>query len=261
MQKIASLSCFAVCSFPLFAQGEALVWSENFDSPLDPSIWRIVEGNGCPSICGYGNNELQTYTSDQRNLRVENGKLVIEAHKDTIYSSAKITTQNLPGWTYGKISVRAKLPSGVGTWPAIWMLPDNNTYGSWPKSGEIDIMEHVGFNEGHVHGTIHTEAYNHKIGTQKGGEILLPTATTSFHTYTVDWDAQSIRWYIDGKPYYQFEKHDGDTVDEWPFDDPFHLILNLAVGGDWGGKEGVDATSFPARFEIDWVKVWKKADD
>lgn len=247
-------------SMPAHSDDYRLVWSDDF-TEVDPTVWRIIEGDGCPAICGFGNNEQQTYTAAQRNLRVENGTLIIEAHKGVPYSSAKLTTQKMPGWTYGKISVRAKIPSGVGTWPAIWMLPDDNTFGAWPKSGEIDIMEHVGFNAGHIHGTVHTEAYNHKIGTQKGGEKQIPSANTTFHTYTIDWSDTEIRWFIDDKQYYQFEKQAEDTSAEWPFDQPFHLILNLAVGGDWGGKRGVDGTAFPARFEIDWVKVWQKAAD
>tara|TARA_R110002096_G_scaffold232712_4_gene422633 strand:- start:1478 stop:2278 length:801 start_codon:yes stop_codon:yes gene_type:complete len=263
MYKSILLISLAACSAPLSGAGTDtyhLVWSEEFNeiNSADSPAWTIVEGNGCPSACGFGNNERQTYTSEHKNLRTEGGALIIEAHKNETYTSAKITSQKLPGWTYGKISVRAKLPKGVGTWPAIWMLPDDSKHGSWPKSGEIDIMEHVGFNEGHVHGTVHTEAYNHKIGTQKGGDIFLPSATNTFHTYTITWTDQTIFWLIDGQQYFRFDKQASDTTAEWPFDNPFHLILNLAIGGDWGGIEGVDEKAFPARFEIDWVKVWQR---
>lgn len=236
-----------------------LVFSDEFESgaKIDRKKWYVVRGNGCPQLCGFGNNELQTYTSKKRNLRLENGKLIIEAHRRKGYSSAKITTEKLGGWQYGKIEVRAKLPKGIGTWPAIWMLPDENRYGGWPKSGEIDIMEHVGFREGYVHGTVHTEAFNHKIGTQRGHEIYLPSATNEFHTYAIEWSAENIRWFVDGEQYYRFNRMADDGSAEWPFDQPFHLILNLAVGGEWGGRHGIDKKAFPARFEIDWVRVYR----
>lgn len=247
---------------PVVADGEMmqLVWSDDFDGTgkIDRDKWTVVRGNGCPQLCGFGNNERQTYTGKKRNLRIEDGKLVIEAHKRKTYTSAKVTTQQFDGWKYGKISVRAKLPRGIGTWPAIWMLPDVNSYGNWPQSGEIDIMEHVGFREGVVHGTVHTEAYNHKINTQKGAEIKVPDAADAFHTYSIEWNEAHISWSIDGQQYYQFNKLEGDGSEEWPFDQPFHLILNLAVGGDWGGREGVDRNAFPTRFEIDWVKIWQQ---
>lgn len=233
-----------------------LVWSDDFDADaLDTSAWQIVEGDGCPELCGFGNHELQIYS--RYNLKLENGVLILEARKEESITSAKLTTQAMPGWKYGKISVRARLPKGVGTWPAIWMLPDNNSYGGWPSSGEIDIMEHVGYNPNHIHGTIHTAAFNHKIGTQQGGEIVLPTASERFHTYTIEWTAQDIRWLIDDQDYFVFQKPESSTIAQWPFDEPFHLILNLAIGGDWAGRMGVDEALFPARFEIDWVKVWQ----
>ncbi|WP_417456673.1 family 16 glycosylhydrolase [Kordiimonas sp.] len=253
-------SSAAFLSAPTLASEDmTLVWQDDFDGPLNKASWHIVEGNGCPDHCGFGNNELQTYTGDNSNLRTEGGMLVIEAHKaNEGFTSAKITTQPLGGWQYGKISMRAKLPSGVGTWPAFWMMPMSSTYGSWPKSGEIDIMEHVGYNQNHVHGTIHTEAYNHRIGAQKGGETLIETASDEFHTYSVEWDKNGMKWTIDGAEYYAFAREDGATSAEWPFDQPFYAILNFAVGGDWGGAKGVDESAFPARYEIDWVKVWQK---
>lgn len=237
----------------------SLVWSEEFekDGKPDADKWEVVRGDGCPGMCGFGNQEWQTYTDKKRNLRVEDGRLIIEAHKRKKYTSAKITTQKFSGWRYGKISVRAKLPTGIGTWPAIWMLPDENTYGTWPKSGEIDIMEHVGYRQGVVHGTVHTEAYNHKIGTQKGGEVVVADAAEAFHTYSVEWNENHILWSVDDTEYYQFNRLADDTFEEWPFDKPFHLILNLAVGGTWGGKYGVDEKAFPARLEIDWIRVWQ----
>ncbi|WP_262690523.1 glycoside hydrolase family 16 protein [Kordiimonas aestuarii] len=252
------LSTHGFMAAPTFADDMKLVWSDDFDgTALNTNAWHIVKGDGCPKNCYFGNNEKQTYTADEKNLRLEDGKLVIEARGGDKFTSAKITSKGIPGWTYGKIAMRAKLPSGVGTWPAFWMMPDEAKYGPWPKSGEIDIMEHVGFDQGHVHGTVHTEAYNHRINTQKGKDITVDTASSAFHTYTIEWDAGEIRWFIDSDQFFAFTRQDNDGHAEWPFDHPFHVILNLAVGGDWGGKEGIDEAAFPARYEIDWVKVWQ----
>ncbi len=237
-----------------------LVWADEFDAgkTSNSNSWVVIEGNGCPTLCGFGNEELQTYTAESQNLRIEDGKLIIEAHYDDTYTSAKITSQKMPGWQTGKIAMRARLPKGVGTWPAFWMLPDVDSFGAWPKSGEIDIMEHVGHREGYIHGTIHTEAYNHKIGTQKGGEIFVPNAASGFHDYSLEWTSNSLRWLVDGEKYFEIDRMQGDASPEWPFDQPFHIILNLAVGGFWGGEKGVVSEDFPARYEVDWVRVWQQ---
>lgn len=260
---LTAAGALAAMSTAAIAEGRyELVWSDEFDgTELDESVWHVVEGNGCPSNCGFGNNELQSYRGKDKNLRLEDGKLIIEARMGNKVTSAKITTENVPGWTYGRFAMRAKLPSGVGTWPAFWMMPKDARYGPWPKSGEIDIMEHVGYNQGQVHGTIHTEAFNHRIGTQKGDFMQVADASTAFHDYAVEWDMGEIRWYVDGREYFRIEKQSGDIHAEWPFDHPFYIILNLAVGGDWGGAKGVDKAAFPARFEVDWVRVWQKPAD
>lgn len=239
-----------------------LVFQDDFSGKaLDPKHWEIIHGNGCPALCGFGNQELQYYTGSADNLKIADGFLTLTARHqkqaDQAYTSAKITTKPTKGWQYGKISVRAKLPTGLGTWPAIWMLPQNNKYGGWPKSGEIDIMEHVGYDQGVVHGTVHTESFNHLKNTQKAGTISLPRAHEQFHTYTLEWTANRLTWLVDGKAYYQIDKKPSDTADEWPFDHPYHLIINLAVGGGWGGKKGVNPRDYPAQLVIDWVKVWQ----
>jgi beta-glucanase (GH16 family) len=137
------------------------------------------------------------------------------------------------------------------------MLPEENRFGGWPKNGEIDIMEHVGFDPGKVHGTVHTEAFNHMIGTQKAGQLMVSNFATEFHTYAVDWKEGQMDFYIDGQHYFTF-KNSGNGYQEWPFDQPFYLILNLAVGGNWGGKEGVDPDIWPQRMEVDYVRVYKQ---
>lgn len=234
-----------------------LLWSDEFDQPgrPNPSKWSFEVGDH-----GWGNNELQNYRADQlKNARVEGGVLIIEAHADATqpkgYSSAKLVSKGKGAWQYGYVEVRAKLPHGRGTWPAIWMLPEENRFGGWPKNGEIDIMEHVGYDPGRVHGTVHTEAFNHLLGTQKGGQVQVTDFAEAFHTYAVDWRADRMDFYLDGNLYFTF-KNTGGNYTEWPFDQPFYLILNVALGGNWGGKEGVDPAIWPQRMDVDYVRVY-----
>lgn len=242
---------------PLHAQ--KIIWSDEFETAglPDSNKWSYDTGDH-----GWGNNELQDYKkANLKNSRIENGILIIEAHSEAEskkgYSSARLVTKGKGSWKYAYIEVRAKLPEGRGTWPAIWMLPENNTYGGWPRSGEIDIMEHVGYDPAVVHGTVHTEAFNHSIGTEVGKQVIVPDFNSAFHTYAINWTAEKIDFFIDGKLYFTFENTDKSSA-EWPFDQPFHLLLNLAVGGNWGGKEGVDASIWPQRMEVDYVRVYDK---
>lgn len=233
------------------------VWSDEFDytGAPDPAKWGYDIGGS-----GWGNNELQYYTASTNNAHVANGKLTITAIKESIggmnYSSARIVTKNKGDWLYGRFEIRAKLPSGRGTWPAIWMLPTDWAYGGWPKSGEIDIMEHVGYDPNVVVQTIHTEAYNHTMGTQKGENKLVPTAMSEFHLYRLDWTPYAIRCYINNEKVFTFINQ-GLGSPTWPFDKRFHLLINLAIGGNWGGAQGVDDSIFPAVYEIDYVRVYK----
>jgi beta-glucanase (GH16 family) len=237
--------------------GKTLVWSDEFDSTglPDPNKWSYDVGGH-----GWGNNELQYYTSSRlENARVENGHLVIEARKESIgtnpYTSARLVTKGKGDWTYGRIDVRAKLPKGVGTWPAIWML-GSTTPLKWPDDGEIDIMEHVGYDQGVIHASVHCKKYYHSIGTQKTATITVPDCSEAYHVYSLEWDAESVNMLIDNKPYFNF-KNEHSGHDAWPFDKPFHLLLNIAVGGGWGGQKGVDATIFPQKMEIDYVRVYQ----
>lgn len=242
---------------------QRLVWVDEFgnNGAPDTTKWNFELGDDCPDLCGWGNNEAQYYTKDSKNVRVENGRLIIEARMDSFgvraYTSARLTTKTKGDWLYGRIEVKAKLPRGRGTWPAIWMLSTDWKYGGWPESGEIDIMEHVGFDPGIIHGTIHTESYNHVRNTQKGGEWKVDDAQDEFHIYAIDWTADKIEFFVDGKMYYAFSRSANDTFRQWPFDKQFHLILNLAVGGNWGGAKGIDDTIWPQRMEVDWVKVFQ----
>jgi beta-glucanase (GH16 family) len=243
-----------------------LVWSDEFDhSGLpDPRKWSYDVGGH-----GWGNQELQYYTEKRsENARVENGRLIIEArrerYKDRDYTSARLVTKGVGDWTYGRFEIRAKLPSGRGTWPAIWMLASKQFYGDayWPDNGEIDIMEHVGFDPDVVHASTHTKAYHHSIGTQKTATTRVPGARTVFHTYALEWTPQQIRVFVDGKQYFTClnERRTNPAADykQWPFDRPFHLLINLAVGGFWGGEKGVDESIWPRRLEIEYVRVYRQ---
>lgn len=237
-----------------------LVWSDEFNDNGIPNRerWNLYVGNGCPQNCGFGNHELQYYTDDSQNVKVENGLLVITAKKQTKedrnYTSAKITSKT--SFKYGRMEIRAKLPQGKGTWPALWMLPAESHYGGWPRSGEIDIMEHVGYNQNTVYGTVHTESFNHTKGTQLGDSLVVTTASSEFHEYAIEWREDRIEWFIDNEHYHTFN-NTGKNSDDWPFDRPFYLIFNIAVGGDWGGKYGVDDGIWPQSMEVDYVRVYE----
>ncbi|MCX2739991.1 glycoside hydrolase family 16 protein [Pontibacter anaerobius] len=233
------------------------VWADEFDytGKPDNSKWGYdIGGNG------WGNNELQYYTDKNSNASVADGILTITARKEQMegrsYTSARLVTKNKGDFKYGRFEIKAKLPTGRGTWPAIWMLPTDWAYGEWPKSGEIDIMEHVGYDQNTVHITVHTEAYNHGKGTQRGNSKVIETASTAFHLYRVDWTPYSIRGFIDDQKVFEFV-NDGKGYSTWPFDKRFHLLLNIAVGGNWGGSKGVDPDVYPQTMEVDYVRVYK----
>ena len=233
------------------------MWSDEFDysGKPDPAKWGYDLGGH-----GWGNNELQYYTDDIKNANVENGVLSINAIKEDInenhYSSARLVSKNKGDFLYGRVEVMAKLPTGVGTWPAIWMLPTDWKYGNWPKSGEIDIMEHVGYDQDRIHITVHTEAYNHTLGTQVGKNKVVSNVSTEFHKYRIDWTPEAILGFIDDVKLFEFDnEHNGSAT--WPFDQKFHLLFNIAVGGNWGGVEGVNENAFPTSMEIDYVRVYK----
>jgi len=235
-----------------------LVWSDEFnvDGVPDEEKWKIITGGD-----GFGNHELQYYKED--NVVVEDGLLIIEALKEDYsgreYTSAKLQSINEGNFKYGKVEVKAKLPYGTGTWPAIWMMPTANRYGGWPNSGEIDIMEHVGYDMNNVVGTVHTTTYNHTKGSQKGDSILLDDVSTEFHIYEMEWLPDKIHFKADGVTYFTFENkyRDCPSEDEWPFNMDFYLILNVAIGGDWGGAQGIDDEIFPQTMEIDYIRVYQ----
>ena len=252
-------------SYPEKNDKMTLVWSDEFDYSgiPDSDKWSYGVGNGCdmPCGCGWGNQESQYYTQqDTTNAYVSNGHLVITAKKQktkgAFYTSARLVSKGKGDWQYGRIEIRAKLPSGRGIWPAIWMLSTENKYKRWPHSGEIDIMEYVGYEPNKVFGTVHTKAFNGMYGTQKGGHILAEGCENEFHVYRIDWTPEEIKWYVDDRHYFTFE-NEGGGYEKWPFDQKFHLIMNVAVGGQWGGKYGIDNEIFPQKMEVDYVRVYQ----
>lgn len=233
-----------------------LVWSDEFESDGIPSAdnWGYDTGKH-----GWGNNELQDYTQSPENARVKDGMLSIRAVKTgEDWTSARLVSKNKRDFLYGRVEIRAKLPSGRGTWPAVWMLSTDWEYGGWPESGEIDIMEHVGFDQGVVHGTVHTKAYNHVIGTQVGSRIAVPDCSEEFHIYAIEWSGSKIDFFVDDQKYFTFENDNKGDFSTWPFNKRFHIILNIAIGGNWGGKEGIDPGMEEAEMKIDYVRVYSE---
>jgi beta-glucanase (GH16 family) len=251
---------------PLVRPAEAkLVWSDEFDRDGLPDAKRWAYDTG-RNKDGWYNDEKQYYAAARpENVRVEGGRLILTATTERLadkpdfggqdYASGKIFTKGLADWRYGFFEIRAKLPCGRGIWPAIWMLASDDSK-DWPAMGEIDIMEHVGWDNGRVHGTVHTGAYNHVAKTQKGSHVMRPDVCDTFHTYQLDWTADRILIGMDGRAHMRFENDGKGDHMTWPFGTPEYLILNVAVGG-WGGQKGIDPKAFPASMEIDYVRVWQ----
>lgn len=252
-------------------EGWELVWNDEFDGDaIDDQKWNKLLWRP-----GWVNNELQAYTDRDTNVFVQDGNLVIQALIEpgffgtdytgtsytADYTSGRLNTAGKGEWTYGRFDTRAKLPKGIGSWPAIWMLGSNISTVGWPHCGEIDIMEHVGFDEGNIHASIHTTDYNHVNGTQKSGQVIIPTATDSFHVYSLEWDSTYIRYLVDDEPYFFIYNDSNGDEDKWPFNKPQYIILNLAVGGDWGGAEGIDPSVFPMEMKVDYVRVFEKSEN
>ena len=260
MRSIATLALLAAT--PASAQvpaGYSLVWSDEFDraGQPDPAKW-IADTQF--NKTGWFNDERQYYAAGRpENARIEDGRLIITARRETLskardfggqqYTSARLITRGKAEWTYGYFEIRAKLPCGQGTWPAIWTLGN----GDWPDAGEIDIMEQVGAKPDELLGTIHNRGTAGTPGD--GSRIHYPGMCDAFHTYTLDWTPAALKIAVDGTPVHIYTKA-GKSAAGWPFDKPQYLILNLAVGGVLGGK--VDDTIFPRRFEVDYVRVYQR---
>jgi beta-glucanase (GH16 family) len=238
--------------------GWEIAWHDEFDgTELDLKNWTFdIGGNG------WGNQEWQTYTDRPENVRIENGMLVIEAREEDAtfsgrpYSSARIKTQGLQAWQYGRIEARMKLPYGQGIWPAFWMLGENFNQAGWPGAGEIDIMEHIGKEPDRIHGTVHAPGYyGGKEGTTTTFTIPTGSIKDDFHIYAIEWEENEIRWYFDDQQYFKLTPD--DVPDTWIFDHPFFIILNLAVGGRWPGYPD-KTTVFPQFLTVDYVRVYQR---
>lgn len=241
--------------------GYTLAWADEFNAgSLDAGAWTHQNGDGCPGICGWGNNELEYYTSRPENLFFQDGKLIIEARKENFsgknYTSSKILTQGKKTFKFGRIDMRARLPKGKGIWPAFWMLPQNNVYGGWPTSGEIDIMEMVGHEPNKTYGTVHYGPGPGSLQVNRGATLASGTLNDEFHVYSLEWKQDQLKWYLDGVLFSTVNKTDLVASATYPFNETFFLILNLAVGGNWPGSP--DATTvFPQWYIVDYIRVYQ----
>jgi len=268
---LAAQSAFTVTNSrydgPLRRPADArLVWQDEFSgTALDPAKWQYDTSRNKQ---GWFNGERQYYSAGT-NLRVARGLITIEARHEKLdparfpdwggqeYTSAKISSKGA-GWTYGFYEVRAKLPCARGTWPAIWMLPVDMK--KWPDDGEIDIMEQVGAEPNLIYASLHTKLFNHTIKTQRSAQKLVSTSCTAFHVYQLDWRPDSITIGVDGRGILRVLNDQPGGKGAWPFYAPFKMILNLAIGGDWAAAKGIDNAAMPQRMDVDYVRVWQKAE-
>lgn len=241
---------------------QSQIWSDEFniDGMPDPASWSYDLGDGCPKKCGWGNKELQYYKKASNNVFVKDGVLTIRAVREDVgnrnYSSARLITKNKVSLQYGCIEVKARLPHGVGTWPAIWLLPVNCESKKWLACGEIDIMEHVGFHPNQIYSAIHTQSFNFNLCTSKGGMLEVDNSKSEFNIYSLEWTEATITMKVNNEASLTFNKVPSATMKEWPFDQPFYLIMNITIGGGWGGMYGIEEC-FPQIMEIDYVRVYQ----
>ncbi|MEE4279130.1 MAG: family 16 glycosylhydrolase [Halieaceae bacterium] len=258
-------------------QGWDLVWGDEFSDPATlHDTWTAEEWQP-----GRVNGEAQAYTAQARNVRVEDGVLILEAHatgtEAPAFTSGRVHSWGQRAFRYGRLDIRARVPEGRGVWPALWLLPDDpyrhastcysdrrewpddDDCDAWPNSGEIDLMEHVGYETGLVHGTVHTRDFYARLGNQVQGTIVVPDLGVAFHTYSLVWAEGELAMYVDGVRYFAYFD-DGRGFGQWPFDHAFHIVMNLAVGGDWNAAYGpVESAVMPRRLEVDFVRLYRRA--
>lgn len=236
-----------------------LLWSDHFkvDGAPDSTIWNIDHAGH-----GFGNNENQFYTRDLKNAFVKDGILNIVARKEKYehrdYTSAKLTTYQKKSIHYGRVEVMAKIPQGAGTWPAIWFLGEQFHEIGWPICGEIDLMEHVGKNPKNIHFSLHSKSFNFHRHNQPTMVVYKEDIFDGFHEYAINWDENSISFELDKINVATFKKRENADVEEWPFNQPMYLILNLAIGGNWGGA--IDDSIFPVSLQIKYVNVYERSE-
>jgi len=274
----ATISGLMVRESAFSTRGWERVWAHEFTDPdaLYDS-WTAEEW-----AAGRVNAELQAYTKDPRNVRVEDGVLILEAHatgsRDPAYTSGRVHSWGHRAFRYGRLDIRARVPEGRGVWPALWLLPDDPyryatrcfsdkrewqgdaDCDAWPNSGEIDLMEHVGYEPGVVHGTVHSRDFYARLGNQVQGSVVVPDLGAAFHTYSLVWNEGELAMYIDGMRYFAYFD-DGEGAGQWPFDHAFHIVMNLAVGGDWSASYGpVEEDIMPRRLEVDFVRLYRRVE-
>ncbi len=265
MSKPAVIILIMMLSLPLHLYGQTWkkVWTEDFEGEvLNTDHWSYQYGTGeSEGLTGWGNYELQYYTDREENIFVEDGKLHIiakvEQYEGMDFTSARIRSKEKKDFKYGRFEIRAKLPEGQGIWPAIWMMPTESVYGPWPGSGEIDIMELVGHEPDVVHGTVHygtNQPYDHQF---TGGSYTLEEGKFSddFHVFTIEWSPERIRWFVDDEFFFMVTPNQISPY-RWPFDEYFHFILNVAVGGTWPGHPD-GSTEFPQSMIVDYIHVYE----
>ncbi|MBU2996932.1 glycoside hydrolase family 16 protein [Cellulophaga baltica] len=253
--KLSAKFTFLVLSIVSFscAQEKKMVWEENFDGDtLNEEVWNFELGDGCPNICGWGNNEKQVYTKTNHTLK--DGFLHIKVKKeDGIYTSTRITTAGKKKFKYGKIEARAKITLTKGLWPAFWMLGANINEVGWPKSGEIDILEYIGKKPDSVFTSLHFP--DHWGGNAYTKTTEVKNVEEGFHNYAINWTPDIIEFFIDDIKVFEYQVEE-KTEENWPFDQPFYFILNTAVGGNLGGSE-IDDSDLPEDFVIDYIRVYE----
>lgn len=252
MSKFIIVALLSISSFAQNAERK-LVWEEDFNQKrLDEKVWNFELGNGCPNNCGWGNNESEIYTNT--NHSIKNGCLIIEVKKENqTYTSTRITTQGKKEFQYGRIEARAKIPSGKGIWPAFWMLGSNISKVGWPKCGEIDILEYIGKEPKTIFTSLHTQdSHGNTINTKK---TKIESIENNFHIYAIDWNKDKIEFFVDNISVYTFQP-ENKNENTWPYNQQFYFILNVAVGGNFGGP-AIDDSIFPQKFEIDYIKVYQ----
>lgn len=257
MKKYSFVVLLGLCSAfspgEIFGQDQIILMDDFEGDQLDMNIWNYEEGDGCPNLCGWGNNERQIY--DRNYVNVEDGKLVIEAVKiGDKYFSGKINTKGNIEFQYGTIETRLKLPEGHGIWPAVWMLGVNIGQVGWPASGEIDLMEYVGREPHHIYSTLHTPG-NHGDNANSH-KTVIDNIEEGYHIFKTIWSEENIRYYIDGEHVFTFTPKEYDSR-HYPFNHPFYVLINLAVGGNFGGPE-VNDSIFPVKFYVDYIKVTRE---
>lgn len=244
-------------------KGMHYVWGDEFDGPdgaaPNPAKWGYEKGF-------VRNKEAQFYTEDRReNARLEKGRLVIEGRREAFeqggktarFTAASVVSEDKFAFKYGRIEIAAKVPRGVGTWPALWMMGQDRRKAGWPACGEIDILEHLGYEQGVVYCTVHTPGETpDKKHASSGGKIKGVKTSEGFRVYAMDWTPDKIVLSCDGKVVHIYARA-GKSDRTWKFDKPHYLLMNLAIGGGWGGAKGIDEAAFPCRFEIDYVRVFQ----